>query len=258
MDLQEFRERFSPLSTQEKIKFLHAHIESLALEEKRVFLLSLIKDEVVSPIIRASALKLLTIFGLEDSETLQKCLEAHHPALVKAAQKGWKEYEKKERKNAAMAESFLKKISDTRDKEKKLKILRAIGRLDAPWVITVFLEMLAEPTEAIRNFAVEELGKRESLRLELVYNKLFMPPWFSKCAALKILGKKKNPQSVKVIVRLIDDVNIDVRRNVACALGEIGGKDVPPLLVRLSRDPSRYVRLAAEEALRKASEIRFS
>jgi HEAT repeat protein len=64
--------------------------------------------------------------------------------------------------------------------------------------------------------------------------------------------------AVRHIERVLGDANADVRKCAAEALGEIGGRESLPLLVRLTKDQSPYVRAAAEEGLRKASEVRFS
>jgi len=156
------------------------------------------------------------------------------------------------------AETVLKKIESTSDRDKKIKSLKAVARLQAPWVEDVLLESLAETTEAVRDFLVQELSEREGLSLALVRKRLLKPPWYARSAALKILGLKKTPESVKIIESVLEDANADVRRSAARSLGEIGGKEVVPMLVRLSKDSNHYVRITAEEALRKVSEVRFS
>jgi HEAT repeat protein len=59
------------------------------------------------------------------------------------------------------------------------------------------------------------------------------------------------------IERVLGDANADVRKCAAEALGEIGGRESLPLLVRLKKDANPYVRQAAQEGLKKASGIRF-
>ncbi|RPJ02762.1 MAG: HEAT repeat domain-containing protein, partial [Candidatus Aminicenantes bacterium] len=48
------------------------------------------------------------------------------------------------------------------------------------------------------------------------------------------------------------------RRAAAEALGELGGDEAVRLLVRLKKDANPYVKAAAEEAIGKASGVRFS
>ena len=63
--------------------------------------------------------------------------------------------------------------------------------------------------------------------------------------------------AVPHIERVLGDANADVRKCAAEALGEIGGREALTLLVQLQKDPNPYVRAAAEEGLRKATEVRF-
>lgn len=157
----------------------------------------------------------------------------------------------------ASAESVLKKIEATRDRDKRMKILKAVAQINAPWVEQVLLESLADKAEAIRDFLVQELSGREKLDLGLVQKQLRKPPWYARSATLKILGMKRLPEAVPVIESSLLDANADVRRSAARSLSEIGGKEVVPLLVRLSKDGNHYVRITAEEALRRVSEVRF-
>jgi HEAT repeat protein len=69
---------------------------------------------------------------------------------------------------------------------------------------------------------------------------------------------RKNPQSLAHISRVLTDPNADVRANAAWALGEIGGKEALALLSKLSKDENNFVRISAEKALLKASQLRFT
>ncbi|MCJ7587711.1 MAG: HEAT repeat domain-containing protein, partial [Candidatus Aminicenantes bacterium] len=110
----------------------------------------------------------------------------------------------------------------------------------------------------IRDFIVRELGERESFDPDLAYAKLSGPPWYARSAVLRVLAARRPEGAVRHIERVLGDANADVRKCAAEALGEIGGRDALRFLVRLKKDQSPYVRLAAEEGLRKASEIKFS
>jgi HEAT repeat protein len=258
MDLQEFQEKFKSLSPQEGISFLYNSIESLSDEEKLLFLLPLVKDESSSPMARAAALKFLREMRFNDPEVFEKCLLDPHLAVANAARRALKDYEEQDSRNTFITRSILSKIQSLPDKQKRLKIIKAIARLQASWVPKVLLETLNDPSEDVRNQIVKLLGEREFLSLNLIYSKLVKSPWYVKSAALKVMAIKKDPDSIKYIEQTIEDSNVDVRRTATRALGEIGGKEALRLLVRLAKDSSPYVRSSAEEALRKASEVKFS
>jgi HEAT repeat protein len=258
MDTEEFAGTLAVLPPQEKIRLIYTHLDDLPEPDKIRVLLSLLKDEKSSAKVRATALKFLRQTSYQDAELFQRYLDDGNPAVASAARAAAREAGEQEQKNRLIAESVLKKIQATVDRDKKIKILKAIARLQAPWVEHVLLEALADSLEAIRDFLVQELSGRERLSLALFQKRLMKPPWYARSAALKILGMKRIPESLKIIESVLEDANADVRRNVAWSLSEIGGKEVVPLLVRLSKDSNHYVRITAEEALRKVSEVRFS
>lgn len=159
---------------------------------------------------------------------------------------------------AAIVESFLRKFDILQGREKKFQMMRSIAQLSRPWVPRVFVGLLADASDEIREVAARELAEREDCPLELLHDKLRRPPWYVKSAILRILGTKGKPESVRHIREVIDDPNVDVKRAAAQALGAIGGPESRTLLVRLTRDGNPYVRTAAAEALEKIVELKFS
>jgi HEAT repeat protein len=162
------------------------------------------------------------------------------------------------REDEQIRATFLRKLALTQDKQKRLKVLKAYARMDTHVAEKVLVEALGDPCEEIRDFIVRELAGRDAIDLDLVCGRLAGPPWYARSAALRIIGMRKAAKAVRHIERVLGDANADVRKCAADALGEIGGRDVLRLLVRLKKDESPYVRQAAEEGLSKASEVRFS
>lgn len=256
--MEEFSGKFFPLSPHEKIKFIYTNIDSLSKEERIIFLLSLLKEKQASPLVKATALKFLRQASYEEFDLYQNYLGANFRALSNAAKKAVKEFEEKEKKNRYYADSVLRKLASLPDKERRLKILKAIAKLKAFWVLRVLLEALSDACERNRDFLVKELSQREIWNLTPLYERLKRPPWYVKSAVLQVLGRRKDEGLILHIEPILADLNVDVRKSAADALGEIGGKDALALLVRLTKDKSSYVRAAAAEALRKISKVRFS
>ncbi len=149
-----------------------------------------------------------------------------------------------------------KKITSTKDKTIRLKIVRGLSRVEAQWVSKVLLDSLDDPCEEIRDNIITELGRR-NIKLDLIYKKLNTPPWYVKSSCLRILGLKKNRQTVKHIGLLVDEPNTDVKVTAAQALGEIGGQDALAILTKLAKDKNQFVKTSAEAALRKTSLVKF-
>ena len=163
-----------------------------------------------------------------------------------------------ERDDGLICAAFLRKLALTQDKQKRLKVLKAYARLDTRLAGKVLIEALGDPCEEIRDFIVRELGERESFDPDLAYAKLSGPPWYARSAVLRVLAARRPEGAVRHIERVLGDANADVRKCAAEALGEIGGRESLPLLVQLAKDQNPYVKAAAQNALRKASSVRFS
>lgn len=152
---------------------------------------------------------------------------------------------------------IIAKIKATQNKKLRAKMIIALGKLRQTWVVPVLIETLADPSEDIRQKIIKELGQWENLACECLFPKLKNQPWYVKVGILQILALRKEPKAIKALSTIIDDPNIEVRRQIACCLGHLETKESIPLLVRLIKDSSPYVRGAAEEALRRISRLRF-
>ncbi|HYA49268.1 MAG TPA: HEAT repeat domain-containing protein [Burkholderiales bacterium] len=157
-----------------------------------------------------------------------------------------------------VCDRFLHKLAKTPDKAKRLVIFKACAKVRAPWVEELFWESLDDPCEIVRAFVFKELAGRRTLDLGRALDRLKRPPWFARSAVVRLLGLHRAKQALPEIKKAIEEApNVEVRRAAAEALGEIGGEDALVLLVQLKKDPSLYVRQAAEEAIQKASGVRF-
>ena len=223
-----------------------------------MFLLSVLREKEASPLVKATALKFLRETSFQESEVYRSFLEDDFRALANAAKRALKEFEEKDKKDEYYADAVLRKLNSLTDKDKRLKILKAIARLKAAWVLKVLLESLSDRCESNRDFLIKELSEREIWNSSPIYERLSQPPWYMKSAVLKVLGQRKDADAVSAIRAVLADPNVDVRKSAADALGEIGGKEALALLVALTKDPSAYVRQAAVGSLRKISSVRFS
>lgn len=153
---------------------------------------------------------------------------------------------------------FQKKISSTPDRQRRIFILSCCARLDRPWVERLLWKALEDYSELVRDSAVKQLINREKINDGLLLEALASCPWYVRCAALKVMGKRKMSQLVARLKPLLQDNNVEVRRTLAETLGEIGGDKALPLLVRLRQDKNNYVKTAAEIAMARVSSIRFT
>ena len=258
MDLQEIEEKFKSLTSERKSQFLEENIHLIKEEKRIAFLLSIIKNRKYSPLVRASALHLLSQTSYQERDIFQQYTKDPSPAVASAAKKAIQELKLKENKGQNLSQLVLRKIRSCVDKERKLKIIKSIINVKNNWVNEVLLEALEDPFEEIRDVIIKELGEREGLSVNMIYQKMLRPPWYVKSSALKILAIRKSPRSINLIENVINDPNAEVRRSAAEALGQIGGEAALVLLNKLAKDNNLFVRKSAEEALSKASQLKFS
>lgn len=157
----------------------------------------------------------------------------------------------------ALSEAILRKFAILQTRDKKIQLLKNLSPLTEPGVWHAFLSLLGDSSEDIRDMAARELASREDCPLERLHQRLLQPPWYVKSAILRILCSKKDLHAVPAIGEAARDVNVDVRRAAAVALGEIGGPEARTILVRLTRDQNPVVRAAAAEALDKIVDLKF-
>ena len=161
-------------------------------------------------------------------------------------------------KNEAPIHDALHRIRSASDTQTRLKLIQDLIENPAPWVCDVLLECLDEASEKIRSLIIKALSEREDLDLESVYSQLTALHWYTKSGSLRILGLRRDPRSVKRIGPVLADPNTDVRVQAGWALGEIGGEESLALLARLVQDSNNFVRVSAEKALQKASDLKFT
>lgn len=156
------------------------------------------------------------------------------------------------------AQSIIQKLRETKDKNKRLRIIKSLFRTDPPWAVDILLDSLADRSIEIRSAIIRNLAGRQKLDLAPLHKRLSAPPWNVKIEVLKILGLRKEEESAQQIVAVVKDTNVDVRKTAAEVLGLIGGKTATALLVQLAKDSNPFVRKAAERALQETSELKFT
>ncbi len=163
-----------------------------------------------------------------------------------------------DRETERQCDCFIRKLGATKDKSRRLHILRACARLDRLWAEKVLWESLEDPCEELRDYLVRVLAKRPAVRLEFAAARLARPPWYAKSSALRVFSLRKAAPALPVIAGVLADPNVEVRRMAARALGEIGGRGAIPLLLKLKRDQNPYVRAEAENYLEALVDLKFS
>ncbi|MFQ5722518.1 MAG: HEAT repeat domain-containing protein, partial [Candidatus Aminicenantales bacterium] len=232
--------------------------KNLKGKKKSEFLLSTAKDKAVSSSVQATVVGNLNQSSFQTEAAPKEDVNLNSGILARTAKKALKELKQRQKENRRVSDLVLRKIKSTKEKQKRLKIIKSIAGVEGTWVNGVLVDALEDPSEEIRDFIIKELAQRENLKVDSLYQKLLRPPWYVKSAVLKLLGLKKDPLTLGLIEAVVNDPNADVRRSAARALGEIGGEEALLLLNKLAQDKNQFVRKSAEEGLNKASHLKFS
>lgn len=164
----------------------------------------------------------------------------------------------KSKEDRRRCRAALRKIKAAKDRQKRRALIEAMIAINDAWAGDVLIESLDDPSEEIRKLLIQELGKRNDLDPERVVEKLSHPLWYVKSSALKILGINGDSSVLIHIEPMLTEPNVEVRRAIASALGNIGGKKSLSLLLKLSKDRNQFVRASAAEAIEKVSKLRFT
>jgi HEAT repeat protein len=164
---------------------------------------------------------------------------------------------KKPKKKRVNEKKVLQKLKSIKDKNKRLRVIKALSSIKRTWVGRVLSDCLDDPSEQIRDHLLIILGTWDHLNVDRLYPRLNKPPWYVKSVILKLFGVRKEQKSIPHIAKLISEPNVDVRRTAAETLGILGGKKSLALLSVLLKDQNHFVRASAEKAFKNASEIKF-
>ncbi|MBV8881843.1 MAG: HEAT repeat domain-containing protein, partial [Planctomycetaceae bacterium] len=119
----------------------------------------------------------------------------------------------------------------------------------APWYALI-LPLFAHPDLAVRNRAVEELGRRELRRYAAAVVPLLKDPeirvsWQAAFTLIQMEARERVPE----IAPLLKTAEGSVRLNVLHVLGRLGSQEHGPLLAPLLDDPDQAIQLAAIQVL---------
>jgi len=95
--------------------------------------------------------------------------------------------------------------------------------------------------------AAPALSEAERLTTEEIEARLDAPDWKTRYAALERL--KPEPDTLRIVVKALEDEQFSVRRLAVVYLGDIKGPEAMRHLIRMLRDPSVAVRRTAGDAL---------
>lgn len=124
----------------------------------------------------------------------------------------------------------------------------ALGELKDPRAIPFLINLFYDSNAAIRNAAADALGVIGMPAFEPLVAALKDPKTSARLAAIRALGKIKDPRVIPPLISKLEDAFPEMRTSAAGALGEIGAPALPMVLDVMKRG-SRIARLACLDAL---------
>ncbi|XCN72784.1 MAG: HEAT repeat domain-containing protein [Candidatus Electrothrix aestuarii] len=140
--------------------------------------------------------------------------------------------------------SELKKFLTDEDENVRLAVAEALGRLEDRSLAPAVVNFPKEDEDAARLSAAEASGKLGTSELVKLLKDVF-----ARRSAVKALGELDEPFAVSELIKLLGEVDINVKQPAVEALGKLGDSSATPALVMLLPDASMEVRQSAVKAL---------
>ncbi|NMB78302.1 MAG: hypothetical protein GYA23_04330, partial [Methanomicrobiales archaeon] len=153
-------------------------------------------------------------------------------------------------------EPLTRAISDPAVEVRAPAIL-ALGELKDPRAIPFLLNLFYDGNAGIRNAAADGLAAIGMQAFEPLVAALSDPKTSARLAAIRALGKIKDPNVIPPILAKLEDAFPEMRTSAAVALGEIGAPALPQVLDVMKRG-SRIARLACLDAFAKTLDERVT
>jgi HEAT repeat protein len=133
----------------------------------------------------------------------------------------------------------------------EIKLTKITEKLSAQDTASLdyFLSLLEDKSWTIREFAIKKITELDNIDMSRIYELLKHPIWYVRAAAILIIGLKKDKNIVDLMMPLMKDNNVEVRRAIAEALGKADKADAIMPLQHLLNDKSIMVRREAEKSL---------
>ncbi|GBC82983.1 Bilin biosynthesis protein PecE [bacterium HR10] len=128
-----------------------------------------------------------------------------------------------------------------------------LGRVRDPRAVRALQEAARDRDAAVRAAAVEALGEQgDQAALTTLLERLRDKDPFVRRQAARAIGRLRAPTALAALLeRLVREEDVDVKRAIAWALGEIGNPHAAETLRTLSRSTDPYLSATAREALKR-------
>lgn len=129
----------------------------------------------------------------------------------------------------------------------------ALGRVRDPHAVRALQEAARDRDAAVRAAAVEALGEQgDRAALTTLLERLRDKDPFVRRQAARALGRLRAPTALAALLEcLVREEDMEVKRAIAWALGEIGNPHAAETLRTLSRSTDPYLSATAREALKR-------
>lgn len=148
--------------------------------------------------------------------------------------------------NNKRASKYLLKLIDDEDNEIRLEVLKSLGKLKNPETLDVLINTLKDRDTSVRWAAEEAIGNFDQEAIPKISESLKSEDDVLRYYLVAILGEIEDVDSETLLLRSLDDPDIDVKIKTIESLAKIGTeRSINPLLNLLNDENSKIQRICS-------------
>lgn len=129
--------------------------------------------------------------------------------------------------------------------------VEALGKTHSPKAIKPLIEKLGDDDRYVRESAAEVLGHLGNISMPEMIKHISNPDWRIRMGIAISFRLSPDLPDTDIIIRMLSDESVYVRREVVKTLGRIGDSRIMPYLIQATNDPDSGVKIRAIRAVKK-------
>jgi HEAT repeat protein len=131
------------------------------------------------------------------------------------------------------------------------RAVEALKKTHSPKTVKPLIETLTDNDRYVRESAAEVLGHLGTISMPYMIKRISDPDWRVRMGIAIAFRVSTDSPDTDLLIRMLFDESMYVRREVVKTLGRIGDTRIMPYLIQATNDPDSGVRIRAIRAVKK-------